>query len=86
MFHYANIISVPIMPVIETPGGIKRLRDEWSKEQSARSSSALASKGLEFSNWKKRSSYDRMKGCPGRQEKKADWPTRQDCNRDDLVA
>ncbi|CAH0718605.1 unnamed protein product, partial [Brenthis ino] len=58
--------------------------DKGQKKPSQyRSSSALATKEVEFSNWKKRSSYDPMKAAQeGR--KKQQMARRQDCNKDDL--
>ncbi|CAB3247227.1 unnamed protein product [Arctia plantaginis] len=48
-----------------------------------RSSSALATKEIEFSNWKKRSSYDPMKAAQ-EGKRKQQLAKRQDCNKDDL--
>nr|XP_026501757.1 uncharacterized protein LOC113404900 isoform X1 [Vanessa tameamea] len=59
-------------------------QDKGQKKPSQyRSSSALATKEMEFSNWKKRSSYDPMKAAQeGR--KKQQMARRQECNKDDL--
>ncbi|CAH2098914.1 unnamed protein product [Euphydryas editha] len=58
--------------------------DKGQKKPSQyRSSSALATKEVEFSNWKKRSSYDPMKAAQeGR--KRQQMARRQECNKDDL--
>ncbi|XP_034837782.1 uncharacterized protein [Maniola hyperantus] len=53
------------------------------KPSQHRSSSALASKELEFSNWKKRSSYDPMKAAQ-EGKKRQQMARRQECNKDDL--
>ncbi|XP_049882046.1 uncharacterized protein LOC126378027 isoform X2 [Pectinophora gossypiella] len=47
-----------------------------------RSSSALASKEAEYTNWKKRSSYDPMKAA--QEGKRRQMAKRQECNKDDL--
>ncbi|KAJ0170443.1 hypothetical protein K1T71_013814 [Dendrolimus kikuchii] len=60
----------------------KTLEKTPKKPSQHRSSSALATKEIEFSNWKKRSSYDPMKAAQeGR--KKQQMAKRQD-NKDDL--
>ncbi|XP_023938317.2 uncharacterized protein LOC112046073 [Bicyclus anynana] len=61
-----------------------KIQDKGQKKPSQhRSSSALASKELEFSNWKKRSSYDPMKAAQeGR--KRQQIARRPECNKDDL--
>ncbi|XP_075987944.1 uncharacterized protein LOC142984310 isoform X2 [Anticarsia gemmatalis] len=61
----------------------KHLDKGPKKPSQHRSSSALASKEIEFSNWKKRSSYDPMKAAQeGRRRQQ--MAKRQDCNKDDL--
>ncbi|XP_041985665.1 uncharacterized protein LOC121737979 [Aricia agestis] len=52
------------------------------KPSQHRSSSALATKEIEFSNWKKRASYDPMKAAM--EGKKRQMAKRQECNKDDL--
>ncbi|CAH2062013.1 unnamed protein product, partial [Iphiclides podalirius] len=61
-----------------------RVQEKGQKKPSQhRSSSALATKEVEFSNWKKRSSYDPMKAAQeGR--KRQQMARRQECNKDDL--
>ncbi|CAG4993094.1 unnamed protein product [Colias eurytheme] len=55
------------------------------KPNQHRSSSALASKEIEFSNWKKRASYDPMKAAQAeRERKRQQMAKRQECNKDDL--
>lgn len=53
------------------------------KPSQHRSSSALATKEVEFSNWKKRSSYDPMKAAQ-EGKKRQQVARRQECNKDDL--
>ncbi|XP_045529531.1 uncharacterized protein LOC123717527 isoform X1 [Pieris brassicae] len=53
------------------------------KPNQHRSSSALATKEKEFTNWKKRSSYDPMKAAQ-EGKKKQQMAKRQECNKDDL--
>ncbi|XP_013145611.1 PREDICTED: uncharacterized protein LOC106108862 [Papilio polytes] len=53
------------------------------KASQYRSSSALATKEVEFSNWKKRSSYDPMKAAQ-EGKKRQQKPRQQECNKDDL--
>ncbi|XP_068624372.1 uncharacterized protein [Battus philenor] len=61
-----------------------KLQDKGQKKPSQhRSSSALATKEVEFSNWKKRSSYDPMKAAQ-EGKKRQQMARRQECNKDDL--
>ncbi|KPJ02025.1 hypothetical protein RR46_01446 [Papilio xuthus] len=53
------------------------------KASQYRSSSALATKEVEFSNWKKRSSYDPMKAAQ-EGKKRQQKARQQECNKDDL--
>ncbi|CAG9573026.1 unnamed protein product [Danaus chrysippus] len=58
-------------------------QEKGQKKPSHRSTSGLASKEVEFSNWKKRSSYDPMKSAQeGR--KKQQMVRKQEYNKDDL--
>ncbi|XP_049707793.2 uncharacterized protein LOC110371436 isoform X1 [Helicoverpa armigera] len=61
----------------------KHLDKGQKKPSQHRSSSALASKEIEFSNWKKRASYDPMKAAQEDKRRKQ-LAKRQDCNKDDL--
>ncbi|CAG5059939.1 unnamed protein product, partial [Parnassius apollo] len=61
-----------------------KVQDKGQKKPSQhRSSSALASKEVEFSNWKKRSSYDPMKAAQEGKRRQL-MARRQECNKDDL--
>ncbi|CAK1549355.1 unnamed protein product [Leptosia nina] len=60
----------------------QKLEKVQKKQNQHRSSSALASKEIEFSNWKKRSSYDPMKAA--QEGKKRQMAKRQEVNKDDL--
>ncbi|XP_026743455.1 uncharacterized protein LOC113505122 [Trichoplusia ni] len=61
----------------------KNLDKGQKKPSQHRSSSALATKEVEFSNWKKRSSYDPMKAAQ-EGKRRQQMAKRQDCNKDDL--
>ncbi|KAF9813082.1 hypothetical protein SFRURICE_000042 [Spodoptera frugiperda] len=61
----------------------KHLDKGQKKPSQHRSSSALATKEIEFSNWKKRASYDPMKAAQEDKRRKQ-LAKRQDCNKDDL--
>ncbi|KAJ8706142.1 hypothetical protein PYW07_010919 [Mythimna separata] len=61
----------------------KHLDKGPKKPSQHRSSSALATKEIEFSNWKKRASYDPMKAAQEDKRRKQ-LAKRQDCNKDDL--
>ncbi|KAG6464399.1 hypothetical protein O3G_MSEX014486 [Manduca sexta] len=62
----------------------KNLDKGQKKPSQHRSSSALASKEIEFSNWKKRSSYDPMKAAQEGRRRQQLAKHKQDCNKDDL--
>ncbi|CAH0697708.1 unnamed protein product [Spodoptera exigua] len=61
----------------------KHLDKGQKKTSQHRSSSALATKEIEFSNWKKRASYDPMKAAQEDKRRKQ-LAKRQDFNKDDL--
>ncbi|KAH9634851.1 hypothetical protein HF086_016130 [Spodoptera exigua] len=61
----------------------KHLDKGQKKPSQHRSSSALATKEIEFSNWKKRASYDPMKAAQEDKRRKQ-LAKRQDFNKDDL--
>lgn len=61
----------------------KNLDKGPKKPSQHRSSSALASKEIEFSNWKKRSSYDPMKAAQ-EGKRRQQMAKRQEFNKDDL--